>query len=167
MPTHPPVGIDGVQPDIDILTSSAFTDARTKRERDGIPVEEDLDDEKRSLDSNEKDLDEKRKVSIRVQPVDEEGVRWAGGDETLQAAGFVPQLSWILLSLSFADLSILDFLFIRDDDDPEYANIPMIVRELCDFEDDPSVSRRRLEDEHLLLRGLIALLAYFFLRLLS
>ncbi|KAL7416666.1 OPT oligopeptide transporter protein-domain-containing protein [Mrakia frigida] len=111
MSTHPSVGIDGVQPDIAILTS-AFTDARTKRERDGIPVEEDLDDEKRSLDSNEKDLDEKRKVSIRVQPVDEEGVRWAGGDETLQAAG--------------------------DDDDPEYANIPMIVRELCDFEDDPS-----------------------------
>lgn len=107
MSTHPSVGIDGVQPDIAILTS-AFTDARTKRERDGIPVEEDLDDEKRSLDSNEKDLDEKRKVSIRVQPVDEEGVRWAGGDETLQAAGFVPQLSWTLLSLSFADLSILD-----------------------------------------------------------
>lgn len=139
MSTHPPTTIDGIQPDIAILTSSAFTDARTKKEieGDGVPIEEDFDDEKGSLDSTGKD---DKKLDVKVEPVDEEGVRWAGGDEKLEAAGFVfispsrvPFVESLLTSLR------LD-LFHRDDDDPEYANIPLIVRELCDFEDDPSVS---------------------------
>lgn len=115
MSHQPSLGIEGAIPDIAILTSPAYTDARTvaEKERDGVSVEDCDLDEKRSLGGeDDKYGDEKdgKKTRVRVEPVDEDGVRWAGGDEILEAKG--------------------------DDDDPAYADIPQIVRELCDFEDD-------------------------------
>lgn len=88
-------------PDVTILASAAYTDNRAKEERDGLPVEYDID-EKGSVYGDDK----KEGVKTAVHPVGEEEVQWAGGAELLEAKGLVsssslaiplvPQLTFLL-----------------------------------------------------------------------
>lgn len=77
-------------PDVSILTSSAYTDNRTKEERSGALVEYDID-EKGSIYGDDK----KDGVQTDIRAVGEHEVAWAGGVELLEAAGFVPSL-WLV-----------------------------------------------------------------------
>ncbi|KAL7410271.1 OPT oligopeptide transporter protein-domain-containing protein [Mrakia frigida] len=102
----------------DILTSPLYTDPRTKDELEqkSTVVDDYESDEKRYVGSVDKEKHEKHEKEGRRTRYDDlegvEGLEWERGDEQLEAKG--------------------------DDDDPEYASIPQIVRELVDFEDDTS-----------------------------
>lgn len=88
--------VEGGLPDIVTLTSPAFADRRTKADSSSP------DDEKVSVDDEEynADKEEKDRTKTQVEGVDEEGVRWAGGDEILQAKGSVRSSSRLNASLT-------------------------------------------------------------------